>query len=273
MQKDLKQRYEKLVKCQDHIKINIEKYDHYQCREDMTYLDSDGKEWLLESRENMTFAVEKWVEQFQKATSDSVFYIFGLGHIAYLEKMREKFQDNVIIIYEPNEENVIRLLQTGQYRVICEDKRCMLLAGEERKETLIRILDVTATCTNYKRVLYAEIPNYHKIWEEDYKEFHQCLKNKLEDNLVERYTLVKQGRQRAQNQVHNLKSFFREAGLIDIKNAIDEEVMERYPVVIVGAGPSLDKNIDVLRKYQGRTFIICAESALNKLVRHALCQI
>ena len=83
----------------------------------------------------MTFAVEKWVEQFQKATSDSVFYIFGLGHIAYLEKMREKFQDNVIIIYEPNEENVIRLLQTGQYRVICEDKRCMLLAGEERKET------------------------------------------------------------------------------------------------------------------------------------------
>jgi len=69
MQKDLKQRYEKLVKCQDHIKINIEKYDHYQCREDMTYLDSDGKEWLLESRENMTFAVEKWVEQFQKATS------------------------------------------------------------------------------------------------------------------------------------------------------------------------------------------------------------
>ena len=53
MQKDLKQRYEKLVKCQDHIKINIEKYDHYQCREDMTYLDSDGKEWLLESRENM----------------------------------------------------------------------------------------------------------------------------------------------------------------------------------------------------------------------------
>ena len=133
MQKDLKQRYEKLVKCQDHIKINIEKYDHYQCREDMTYLDLDGKEWLLESRENMTFAVEKWVEQFQKVNPDNVFYIFGLGHIAYLEKMREKFPDNVIIIYEPNEENVIRLLQTGQYRIICEDKRCVLLAGEERK--------------------------------------------------------------------------------------------------------------------------------------------
>ena len=82
----------------------------------------------------MTFAVEKWVEQFQKVTSDNVFYIFGLGHIAYLEKMREKFQDNVIIIYEPNEENVIRLLQTGQYRVICEDKRCMLLEGKNERK-------------------------------------------------------------------------------------------------------------------------------------------
>ncbi len=59
MQKDLKQRYEKLVKCQDHIKINIEKYDHYQCREDMTYLDSDGKEWLLESRGEYDFCSGK----------------------------------------------------------------------------------------------------------------------------------------------------------------------------------------------------------------------
>ena len=114
MQKDLKQRYEELVECQDHIKIKIDEYDHYQCCEEMIYRGEDGKEWLLESRENMTFAVEKWVEQFQKVTADNIFYIFGLGHIAYLMRLREKFPENVIIIYEPNEENIIRLLQTGQ---------------------------------------------------------------------------------------------------------------------------------------------------------------
>ena len=92
MQKDLKQRYEKLVKCQDHIKINIEKYDHYQCREDMTYLDSDGKEWLLESRENMTFAVEKWVEQFQKVTSDNVFYILAWVTLHIWKKCGKNFK-------------------------------------------------------------------------------------------------------------------------------------------------------------------------------------
>ena len=270
MLEDLRQRYEKLVTHQDHIKIDIEKYENYQWDERMSYVDENGKEWLLESKENMDLAVQRWVEQFKKVDEENVFYIFGLGHTAYIRELRKKYPANVIIVYEPNEENVIRILYTEEFQSICEDEKIVLIAGEERKETLIRVLDATASYTNYKKILYAEIPNYHKIWECDYTEFHQCIKDKLEDNLVEKYTLVKQGVQRAQNQVYNLKSFFHEAGIADIKNAIDEKIVEQYPVVIVGAGPSLDKNIDVLREYQGRAFIICVESALNKLMSHGI---
>lgn len=41
-------------------------------------------------------------------------------------------------------------------------------------------------------------------------------------------------------------------------------------VTIVGAGPSLNDNIDILAKYQDRTFIIACDSALNALIEHGI---
>ena len=78
MLEDLRQRYEKLVTHQDHIKIDIEKYENYQWDERMSYVDENGKEWLLESKENMDLAVQRWVEQFKKVDEENVFYIFHI---------------------------------------------------------------------------------------------------------------------------------------------------------------------------------------------------
>ncbi|OGV36030.1 MAG: hypothetical protein A2020_00820 [Lentisphaerae bacterium GWF2_45_14] len=39
-------------------------------------------------------------------------------------------------------------------------------------------------------------------------------------------------------------------------------------VTIVGAGPSLNDNIDILSKYQDKTFIIACDAALNALIEH-----
>ena len=41
-------------------------------------------------------------------------------------------------------------------------------------------------------------------------------------------------------------------------------------VTIVGAGPSLNGNIDILSKYQDRTFIIACDAALNALLEHGI---
>ena len=41
-------------------------------------------------------------------------------------------------------------------------------------------------------------------------------------------------------------------------------------VTIVGAGPSLNDNIEMLSKYQDRTFIIACDSALNALIEHGI---
>lgn len=270
MKKILKENYEQLTEYQDHIVIDIDKYKDFELPERLFYKEKQGKKWEMESKYDMQFAVQTWTEQFDEIDEDDIIYIFGCGSIAYITNLREKFPDNFIIVYEPNEENVIRLLCEDGFENIYQDNKFILIAGEKRREVLIGVVDVTIIYSNLKKVVYGEIPNYRKIWAEEYEEFHFCIDKKIENNLVEKYSLVEQGEQRAQNQIYNIKHFFVESGVMELKKAIDDKIMEKYPVVIVGAGPSLDKNIDILREYQGRALIICVESALNKVMRHGI---
>ena len=45
---------------------------------------------------------------------------------------------------------------------------------------------------------------------------------------------------------------------------------QRIPVVIVAAGPSLDKNIHILKEFQGKCLIICVDIVLFKLIENGI---
>jgi hypothetical protein len=47
-------------------------------------------------------------------------------------------------------------------------------------------------------------------------------------------------------------------------------ILKGLPVVIVNSGPSLNKNIDVLKQYQGKVAIIAAGSAIGALYKHGI---
>ena len=52
-----------------------------------------------------------------------------------------------------------------------------------------------------------------------------------------------------------------------VKHSFTKDAIKR-PFVIVGAGPSLDENIEVLKKYQDRAIILCCERAIGTLKAH-----
>lgn len=55
--------------------------------------------------------------------------------------------------------------------------------------------------------------------------------------------------------------------LIFLKNT---QPYNNVPVVLVAAGPSLDKNIDILKEYQNKCIIICVDVVLSKLMEHGI---
>jgi hypothetical protein len=51
-----------------------------------------------------------------------------------------------------------------------------------------------------------------------------------------------------------------------LKFLSNNQVYNKIPCILVAAGPSLDKNIDILKKYQQNYLIICADVVLYRLV-------
>lgn len=270
IQNNLEIKYQRLRKRQGQIEINIHKYIGKDFDENLGYIDRTGKYWWLQSSQHMKIPVQRWVEQFEGISHENIIFVYGWGYSDYIRQLVKKYPENVVVVYEPNEENIIRLLCEEDFQDIYSADKFILIAGERRKAAWINLLDSVITYDNHKKLVSVRIPNYHKIWEEEYEEYHNAIKNKLENVLVEKYTVIGQEEVRARNAIYNLKSFFCEAGIGEIKEAINERMMEKYPVVVVAAGPSLDKNVAILKEYLGQAFIICVESALNKMIENAI---
>lgn len=55
-----------------------------------------------------------------------------------------------------------------------------------------------------------------------------------------------------------------------LKFLMTNQFYNKVPCILVAAGPSLDKNIDLLKEYQKNCLIICADVILYKLVEHGI---
>jgi len=100
-----------------------------------------------------------------------------------------------------------------------------------------------------------------------------CSLSKAETEAIHEITATLLKRKRANNHTHqelaplwaanglrNLSHLGKHPMVTDLKGQFND-----VPLIIVGAGPSLSKNIDHLRAAQGKAIIICVARALNSL--------
>ena len=59
-------------------------------------------------------------------------------------------------------------------------------------------------------------------------------------------------------------------GVKDLIKNIENENKEGYPAFIVSAGPSLDKNIDMLKEVKGRGMIMAVDTAIKPLLKKGI---
>ncbi len=106
-------------------------------------------------------------------------------------------------------------------------------------------------------------PAYDSAFPGEYALFLRMINDNRERLLVNKNTMT---RFRKEGALHVLKNIGAMSGaylLSDLKNA----GLQNIPVIIVSAGPSLDKNIEDLRPALGHAFIIAVDTALKYLLK------
>lgn len=191
-----------------------------------------------------------------------LFYGIGLGYT--LDVIRERMPQVTYSIYEPDPLVFKRFLSSRKLSAsLVEALKSIYISGFMANEELESYAFFSEL--DY-RTLPVALPSYERIFAENYNNFCIKFKNSIIDkrfNVGTRYILEKQW---MHNAMKNFPYTIKSANILNLS----EKVFTGKPAILVASGPSLDEEIENLRKIkqEGLAYIFTAGSAIYKLLKH-----
>lgn len=226
---------------------------------------SDDHIWRLGSCYDAELAADVWVEQFENVNYRTIFIVMGIGSGIYVKKLAEKYPDQYIIVCEPDKELFSAYLQTQDMERNFS-KNVFLAAGEKAVAIYIELVGKLVNYDNKKEIIFVSIPNYNHINSDILLEYKKQYRNHIERLIFIRNTLIMDEASRAKNELRNLFLFYKQYSIGQLYENARKIHPEKYAAIVVAAGPSLDKNIDQLKKAKGKAFIIAVDTALKAVI-------
>lgn len=225
----------------------------------ITYREAD-KEYYLNSRYNPAGEAKKFMEGYFAAPDEAVITMFGLANVLFLRELlinnRKKIK---CVVYEPSVEIFIQVLKNIDITDVLEDERVSFIIDGVNEWQLANILnkviEVHNKCTN----CHITLPKYKELFPEAYAAMDNIIREQYIRLNIETITTSKYAIRVCRNNLNNM------CYLIGARNAIDYVGIfpVDMPAVLVGAGPSLSKNINLLKKVKGKAFIAVADTAIR----------
>lgn len=222
---------------------------------------------LLNSRYNTKEFANIWCRQQDLSNPYTIAVILGISDGTYIEELRKLYENLLIIAYEPSYEIAKYVKKSHSFDKYESDDKTIILVGEKGYSTLIKILEQMITFANEKYVKFMVSPNYERIFKKEEDSIVELIKELRMRLLLNRNTKFIMGRSSLVNCTKNIIDSVEQYIIADLYRALAQVDKEKTPAIVVAAGPSLDKNINELRKAKGKAFIIAVDTALNSLAK------
>jgi hypothetical protein len=183
---------------------------------------------------------------------------FGLGY--HIEELfRRASTEAVIFVFEPDLKLLHTALAARDYSELIRSRRVFIITRADRSDLMVRIQNHQAlACIGFASINHGPSAQFRG-------EFHRVVAAMLEDVLAycrtSINTLVLNGRRTCENIAANLSWYIRRGGINDLKGA-----HAKQPAIIVSAGPSLRKNMHLLKDLRGGAMIIATQTTLQPLL-------
>lgn len=222
--------------------------------------------WTLGSRYDVEIAAECWVGQFENVNYRTIFIILGIGNGIYIRKLSEKYPDNYIIACEPDTKLFYEYLTNEDIKKDLNEN-VFLAAGENVAALYAELIDKMVNYDNKKEIIYTVIPNYQMINQQLVLQYRQRYRDRIERLIMARNTIINDENSRAINELKNMFIFYQQYSVGQLYDTIKKMKLEKKVAIVVAAGPSLDKNINDLKKAEGKAFIMVVDTALKTVIK------
>lgn len=222
-------------------------------------------EYRLNSSYRPAEEARYWAKQYKLNDIQKVIMMFGFGNGFFVKSILDKMEeDGALVIYEPSFSIFLYVMEHYDLRNLLKDPKLYLIIEKVNEDECKDILDETINMNNYENSLMVTHPIYDKIYEKRLMYFTKKVHNSLRSKQLDFNYYVKLGQLSCENIINNLLYMKSDYIFDDLFEMVSKDI----PVIIVAAGPSLEKNIDELKRAKGHAIIIAVTRALDMLYKH-----
>ncbi|TDX58912.1 motility associated factor glycosyltransferase family protein [Orenia marismortui] len=267
----LKKRYPDLLKKLEKMDTEGLIYDLVEAKNNSKTIKirSENRSVFIHSKYNPQREASKFIDNIEVEEFNSIILLgSGLGYhvLELFNKIRNT--EKKLFIVEKNLSLFKEALKCNNFSQLLNSPKCHFFIGESLEdggtklyEFIINNLDnqnfedISAIKWN---ALTACDKGYYKL---AIKQIHQVF-TQLKSNKI---MLLHAGKVWNQNLLTNFKEIIRTPGISHIRDLFKDKA-----IIIVAAGPSLNKNIDDLKAAKGKSLIICVDIVMNTLLAEGI---
>lgn len=229
------------------------------------YVQDDGVQVFMQSQYRPIEEAKRFVKQYEGMKDDSCVLFLGLGN-GYIAKELLVKDKAAFVFYEPSIEYFGFVMEHYDIRDLIS-----------RDNIHIYVEGINANRLPLEMYYYVHALNWHLFYLEAMPKYCQLYPEKFE-TLTKLYDESRShGYQNydiqnfysdvhMSNALHNLELIYRGSSVYEYKDILPADM----PVIVVAAGPSLEKNVDLLKEYRDRAFILCVDRAAPVLAERGI---
>ena len=234
----------------------------------VVYIQNDGTRVYLNSRYNPSKEAEKFMGDFVDLPEKATLVMIGFGNGAHIREFISKSQKDGTncIVYEPCKDLFMKILHEVDVTDILGDSRVHIIVKDINDKYTEIFLEIYISNVNEKTNKHISLPKYRQVFPEDCNSFLEVLKNRYDDIAIEKNTIHKYGERVAYNTIHNMCFLPGCRSGVEYMNKFPKDL----PGIVVAAGPSLEKNVELLKKAKGHALIIVVDTAIKIVMSHGI---
>lgn len=227
--------------------------------------DEQGRFHFMYSKYDVEVEIERWLQSIEDEVKNAHHILFfGLGLGYHLRAFIHKYPNKKIYIYEPDANILMAAIECVDLRDILKHKQVNVFALGQDDHTLLNF--VKAIYDTIKGSITTIIlPAYRRIHAEPIKRLQETISRfslSYQENLR---TMAALQLNWAENIILNMEKVMNSYSFAPMKDSL-----RGIPAVVVGSGPSLDMEIEWLRKLKNKVLIIAAGSSIQGLLYNGI---
>ncbi len=246
---------------QDIIVDSLESWDN----EIIFRVEKDNNSLYLGGKRNVKKPLDLWYERYNNINKHAPIILLGIGSGIYLKKIIKETPKTVnVIVYEPSPEIFLKLMETVDLVDTIRNRAIIFIIKDINDSDFGYAIDRLITIETIEHLKVEIHPNYRMLFPDDILERTREINKRTDFLIVNEKTGVAFSTVSARNQLINMQY------VIDgynTKKLVDVIPYENRAAILVSAGPSLNKNIEELKKAKNHIFILAVDTAIKPLVK------